>query len=275
VAISIGRAPPPQTKRYVGVRAGRRKRFWVREEFFNADKRSLLTSSPNMAMIPYMHFSGGKGKSYPHLLNLMPPHRTYIESHLGGGAVMRHKRAAQRQIGIDIDPAVIARWQNMPQRPCEIVCADAVQYLDEIEVDAQTLIYADPPYVRTTRKRSRVYRFDYTDADHKRLIECLHSKSCMVMLSGYDNEMYRSALSGWDRIVFQAKTHTGVREESVWINFDAPAQLHDSSYFGRNFREREVIKRRQFRLQSRIESLSPIEQHSLFTWLRQQLEDPL
>lgn len=222
-----------------------------------------------------MRYSGGKGKSYPHLLNLMPPHQTYIESHLGGGAVMRHKSVAQRQIGIDIDPAVVAVWQKMPEPPCELVCADAVQYLDEIKVDGQTLIYADPPYVGITRRRSRVYRFDYTNADHQRLIECLRSKSCMVMLSGYDNELYRCALSGWNRLTFQSKTHTGIREESVWTNFDAPTRLHDTSYLGHNFREREAIKRRQSRLQSRIEGLSSIEQHSLFTWLRQQLEDPL
>jgi len=222
-----------------------------------------------------MHFSGGKGKSYPHLLNLMPPHQTYIESHLGGGAVMRHKRVAQRQIGIDIDPAVIAKWKNMSTVPCEVVCADAVQYLNGIEIDTKTLIYADPPYVRATRKRSRVYRFDYTDADHQQLIECLRSKSCMVMLSGYDDELYRRALRDWRQVSFRAKTHTGVREESVWINFDIPTQLHDSSYFGRDFREREIVKRRRARLQSRIESLSPIEQHSLLMWLREQVGEPL
>lgn len=222
-----------------------------------------------------MHFSGGKGKSYPHLLNLMPPHQTYIESHLGGGAVMRHKRAARRQIGIDIDPAVIAKWENMATVPCELVCADAVQYLDGIKVDTQTLIYADPPYVCATRKRSRVYRFDYTDADHKQLIECLRSKSCMVMVSGYDNELYTRALRGWHQSIFRAKTHTGVREESVWINFDIPTQLHDSSFLGRDFREREIVKRRRARLQSRIESLSPVEQHSLLAWLREQVGEPL
>ena len=220
-----------------------------------------------------MRFSGGKGKSYPHLLNLMPPHQTYIESHLGGGAVMRYKRAAKRQIGIDIDPFVITRWRNMSELPCEVVCADAVQYLDGIAVDAQTLIYADPPYVPATRRRSRVYRYDYTDADHERLIECLRSKPCMVMLSGYDNELYQRALSKWNRIGFRAKTHAGIREESVWVNFDIPLQLHDSSHFGNDFREREVVRRRRTRLQSRIERLSPIEQHSLFMWLRQYLGD--
>jgi DNA adenine methylase len=218
-----------------------------------------------------MRYPGGKGKSFPHLLNLMPPHKVYVESHLGGGAVMRRKRPAQHQIGIDIDPSVIAKWENRPERVCEVVCADAVEYLTELPVDKNTLIYADPPYMQSTRRRSRVYRFDYTDADHERLIECLRCKSCMVILSGYPSELYDRQLTDWNRISFHAKTHVGIREESIWINFDLPTRLHDSAHLGADFRERQVIKRRRERLRARIESLPVIEQHSLSTWLQNHL----
>ena len=37
------------------------------------------------------------------LIALMPPHSIYIESHLGGGALMKRKPAAVRSIGIDRD----------------------------------------------------------------------------------------------------------------------------------------------------------------------------
>jgi hypothetical protein len=46
------------------------------------------------------------------LINLMPPHRTYIEAFLGGGAVMRLKRPADYNIGIDLDVGVIERWRS-------------------------------------------------------------------------------------------------------------------------------------------------------------------
>jgi hypothetical protein len=35
---------------------------------------------------------------------MMPPHDTYIETHLGGGAVMRNKPSARNNIAINIDP---------------------------------------------------------------------------------------------------------------------------------------------------------------------------
>ena len=37
------------------------------------------------------------------LIAMMPPHDTYIETHLGGGALMRRKLAALHNIGIDRD----------------------------------------------------------------------------------------------------------------------------------------------------------------------------
>ncbi|MBS0352463.1 MAG: DNA adenine methylase, partial [Proteobacteria bacterium] len=48
-----------------------------------------------------MSYPGGKGKCYQRLINLMPPHETYIETHLGSGAVLRNKRPAKTTIGID------------------------------------------------------------------------------------------------------------------------------------------------------------------------------
>ena len=36
-----------------------------------------------------MRYPGGKGKCYQHIINLMPMHDTYIETHLGGGEPYR------------------------------------------------------------------------------------------------------------------------------------------------------------------------------------------
>ena len=45
------------------------------------------------------------------LIALMPPHDTYIETHLGGGAIMKRKPAARRNIGIDRNPKVLANFK--------------------------------------------------------------------------------------------------------------------------------------------------------------------
>lgn len=56
-----------------------------------------------------MSYPGGKNGSgvYQRIINLMPPHEVYIEAFLGGAAVMRLKRPAAVNIGIDVDPRAV------------------------------------------------------------------------------------------------------------------------------------------------------------------------
>ena len=73
-----------------------------------------LTSSSKPPMLEQMSYPGGKNGAgvYQTIINLMPPHETYIEPFLGGGAVMRLKRPAALNIGVDIDPDVIRGWES-------------------------------------------------------------------------------------------------------------------------------------------------------------------
>ncbi len=63
-------------------------------------------------MNPLPNYPGSKEGSGvdKRLVSLMPPHRTYVEGFLGGGALLRRKRPAALSIGIDLDPTVIAAW---------------------------------------------------------------------------------------------------------------------------------------------------------------------
>ena len=65
-----------------------------------------------------MGYPGGKSGSgvYQRLINLMPPHPVYCEPFLGGGAVMRLKRPAAYNIGVDMDADVIRAWRSRDGR---------------------------------------------------------------------------------------------------------------------------------------------------------------
>jgi site-specific DNA-adenine methylase len=208
-----------------------------------------------------MRYPGGKGKCFQHLINLMPPHATYIETHLGGGAVMRNKKPAERSYGIDLDAAVIKRWQSMNPLACTLVHADAVEFLGAFNFAGKELVYADPPYVAATRRRTKIYRHEYSDHDHERLLETLLRLPCNVMISGYDNAIYARRLGDWSRHSFDAVTQAGLRTESVWFNFEPPNQLHDAAFLGATFRDRQSIKRRNERLVHRFARMSPIERY--------------
>ena len=55
-----------------------------------------------MRRVGYFGSKATSGLCQP-IIAMMPPHDTYIETHLGGGALMRRKPAALRNIGIDRD----------------------------------------------------------------------------------------------------------------------------------------------------------------------------
>lgn len=100
---------------------------------------------------------------------------------------------------------------------------DAIDVLEQHD-GADTLHFVDPPYVHSTREmRSRGgYRHELDDAAHLRLIDCLRSLQGMVVLSGYESDLYREALHGWKQRSTTARISsgrgTGIRTEVVWIN---------------------------------------------------------
>ena len=44
------------------------------------------------------------------IIAMMPPHDTYIETHLGGGALMRRKPAALHNCGFRSNPSASRCW---------------------------------------------------------------------------------------------------------------------------------------------------------------------
>lgn len=222
-----------------------------------------------------MRYPGGKGKTYQHVINLMPPHRVYIETHLGGGAVFRHKRLAERNIGIEVDVRVIEKWKAQGIPHLELMHGRAENFLASFTFAGNELVYCDPPFVPSTRRSSRVYAHDYSHDDHERLLELLLQLPCNVILSGYDNALYAEALPHWHKRTFDAKTHVDVRRETLWFNYEPPTALHDPRFVGDNFRDREVRRRRLQRFQHRLARMDPIERVEVARWLHEAYPDTL
>jgi site-specific DNA-adenine methylase len=211
-----------------------------------------------------MNYPGGKGGVFQKLVNLMPPHDVYIETHLGGGAVMRKKRSAQRNIGIELDPEVIEMWQDADAIDFELIHDDAINYLNNYSFSGRELVYCAPPYLRETRKKyKRLYKYEYSREQHIELLEVLKTLPCMVMISGYDSILYKESLKGWYTHNFQAVCHHGVATEWLWMNYRSPMILHDYRYLGNNFRERERIKRKSKRWVARLQSMPVLERQAL------------
>ncbi|TLG71070.1 DNA adenine methylase [Culicoidibacter larvae] len=120
-------------------------------------------------------------------------------------------------------------WNELPDRllkaakrlkDAQIECKDALQLIGELDKD--TLIYADPPYLQATRT-SIHYEHECSNDYHIDLIRALKAHTGPVLLSGYDHELYNKELSEWHRIEFSTKIgiHTKTKRsvsDVLWLN---------------------------------------------------------
>ncbi len=186
------------------------------------------------------------------IIAMMPPHDTYIETHLGGGAIMKRKPPAQNNIGIDIDPKSLAAFEC--DYTVQRINGCAHRFLAAYDYQGSELIYSDPPYLRGTRTSGRRYRFDYDEQDHIELLELLKTLPCNIILSGYPSALYEELLGGWRSVQLQVMNQGGVRTEKLWLNFTVD-RVHWASYAGKNFTDRQRIKRKAANWGRRYEAL--------------------
>jgi hypothetical protein len=198
------------------------------------------------------------------IIALMPPHDTYIETHLGGGAIMQRKPPALRNIGIDLDGGALKRLHC--DYPVEKVHGCAHRFLGEYPFTGRELLYCDPPYLLHARTSGRRYRYDYEEQDHVELLALLKAVPCPVILSGYPSALYDEQLADWRTLEVQVMNQAGVRTEKLWFNF-TPDRLHWARYAGKNFTDRQRIKRKAESWASRYQAMPRAERLAVLAGL--------
>lgn len=97
---------------------------------------------------------------------------------------------------------------------------DAIEFIDLMDAP-ECLLYVDPPYVHSTRASTR-YTVEFEK--HDALVQRLLSIKAMVVLSGYESEIYKPLVSaGWQKVTkdFRANMSTTRRIECLWISPNA------------------------------------------------------
>lgn len=104
--------------------------------------------------------------------------------------------------------------------------AKVIAQQDSIE----TLFYVDPPYVHETRGAKHNYRHEMDNDAHAELLTQLKFVNGMVLLSGYDTELYNSL--GWHCIKRDAMADGArKRTECLWFNPAAQEAMPQRSLF--------------------------------------------
>ncbi len=119
-------------------------------------------------------------------------------------------------------------WADLPNtmekaanrlRGVQIENLQALELISRYDT-SDVFIYADPPYLHSTRK-NYLYKHEMSDKDHEKLLKLLVEHPGKVLLSGYDNDLYNDMLSGWNKVQKNTLAEGGhKRTETLWMNYD-------------------------------------------------------
>ena len=132
----------------------------------------------------------------------------------------KNRGAKQRARGMS------ERWRRVPTelaslaerlKDAEIENRPALEVMRRFSGD-DCLIYADPPYLPTTRTQ-QVYACEMTEGDHVEMLDVLRAHSGPAVVSGYDNDIYNATLGDWEqvRLVPPKVEKAAVRTETLWV----------------------------------------------------------
>jgi DNA adenine methylase len=117
-----------------------------------------------------------------------------------------------------------ARLKHVPGHIVQIENSSALHLMAKYD-RKNVLMYLDPPYVPETRKKKKQYRHEMNAAAHVKLLEKAAASQAKILISGYDSELYRKYLDGWNVDTATAFDEGGNnRTEYLWFNYDAVIQ---------------------------------------------------
>ena len=172
--------------------------------------------------------------------------RTLIRAHQGFGSA----GATKHKTGFRIDSArkygtAAHLWAKYPDQimtfverfQAVVIENKTAEKVIENHDRPDTLFFVDPPYVHSTRKMRHggYYNHELTDDDHIQLLNQLNNVSGLVILSGYESQIYNDMLKKWFKYSTTSRISAGrgtaVRTETVWLNAACNEQQAQTKLF--------------------------------------------
>jgi DNA adenine methylase len=129
-------------------------------------------------------------------------------------------------------------WCQLPARLIAIVerlkmaqieCMDALELIPMYN-RTNTLLYVDPPYLKSTRTQLH-YECEFSTSDqHEQLLQLCQKHTGPCIVSSYENELYNDILVGWSKHSMKTQTNcAGTATEIIYLN---PACTREMDLFG-------------------------------------------
>lgn len=160
--------------------------------------------------------------------------RFYVLSRQSFGAYAGRKTGWRTQRNWNRGTNITGEWARLDGlfmaaerlKDAIIECDEATTVIERYDGE-RTLFYVDPPYVLRSRSggvgRHR-YTHEMSDEEHRGLAAVLHHVKGMVLLSGYESDLYRELYPDWLQLKKTTTTNgNSSAEECLWLSPRATA----------------------------------------------------
>lgn len=162
--------------------------------------------------------------------------RTLVRYHQSFGTSNSSKNS-WRNVQTYGGPRCATMWNCLPDiilniterlKEAQIENVDAIELISRYN-NENTLIYCDPPYLRKLRKKN-IYNKEMSDEKHIELLNVIKQSKSKIIISGYDNELYNSELTGWVTDTKMTMAQMGLhRIEKIWMNYNPAITLFEET----------------------------------------------
>ena len=175
-----------------------------------------------------LKYPGGKWRIAQWILSYFPTHKVYLEPFFGSGAVFFNKEPSYIETINDMNGDIVNLFRVCREYPEELAKVIELTPFSRDEFISCNAL-SDDPIEQARRTLVRYHQSFGTSNSSKnswRNVQTyggphlLKESKSLVILSGYDNDLYNSGLSDWYTAEKVTIAQMGLhRTEKLWMNF--------------------------------------------------------
>lgn len=145
---------------------------------------------------------------------------------IGGSGAQRRSGWRYQRESKNRGSTVVGEWNRVDSlwslvqrlKHVQIEQDEAISVIERFDAP-RTLVYADPPYLWSTRTSQQRYQHELDEVGHRQLAEVLHGIGSMVIVSGYPSQLYQTLYRDWKRVERSSLCQGGRKAtECLWIS---------------------------------------------------------
>lgn len=189
------------------------------------------------------------------LINRLPKSERYFSLFFGGGGLENSVYTA--------DAFFVCAEKNPECKKLEIPSMARIEFFDYValleafDFNICDFVFADPPYMFSTRRTGKkYYKHEFSEAAHIEFLNYMISLPCKIMITHPECDLYNEYLKDWSKEELNYMTRNGWFKDTVWTNYNtAGIVLLNYDCLGKDFTDRQRIKRQRANVVNKFKKL--------------------